>query len=392
MSAAYHQNSEKYRCIVMKKLFVLISVFAILNFCIIYAFASDSADLSIINNEYNSFISSLPESVKDSSPEELGNTSALKDAQNLTSWEFFLSLLGNTVKTAFESLLPMILALIAILFVSASINALSEGFDSSLSKSISFISVLSVNAAFIIMQGNILKLVVNYLSDLSDLSLAAIPVIITLYSSGGNISQASVTGGGIGIMITVIEKLFSSSVVPFFSICLSLESICALSAQLGLDGFLSLIKRTYSRFLTFTMSVFCAVLGAQSIIASASDSASLRAAKFAASSTIPVLGSSVSESMKTLSAGLGMLRKSVGVCGIIFTACLTLPTLLILLLANPTLNFAASVAEMLGCQQEKKLLRGISSLYGILTGVVAVSSLMLVFVLILLCIGSAAIS
>ena len=61
-----------------------------------------------------------------------------------------------------------------------------------------------------------------------------------------------------------------------------------------------------------------------------------------------------------------------GVGGIVLLAYITLPTLVSLLLSRLALAVSASAAQMLGCARECKLLSELGSVYGFLTGAVAV--------------------
>ena len=117
---------------------------------------------------------------------------------------------------------------------------------------------------------------------------------------------------------------------------------------------------------------------------------SLRAAKFVAGSTIPVVGGSVSESMRTLSSSISLLRKSFGITGIILIFVLTLPVIILLLLTKTVLGISASAAELLGCDAEKRLLNGVSEIYGCLAAVVTSVSIMFIFLLTLLAVSATA--
>ena len=216
------------------------------------------------------------------------------------------------------------------------------------------------------------------------------PLFVTLYSAGGNTAAASVGGGGIGIFAFSVEQIFSKLAVPVFGSMLCLVCVSS-SVALRLDGFIRSLKRAYTNLITLVMSVFCAVLGSQTLIAGARDSVSLRAVKFITSSSIPIVGSSVGETLKTFAAGIGMLRKSSGIIGIVMILIITLPTVILLLLQGSSLNFCASFAETLGCSNEKALLDGISGIYGCLTASVIVVSVMLSFILILFCVSRVAI-
>ena len=138
------------------------------------------------------------------------------------------------------------------------------------------------------------------------------------------------------------------------------------------------------------MTVFCAILAAQSAIAAGSDSVSLRAVKFVTGSTIPIVGGAVNESMKTLASSVGLLKKCFGITGIAVISLLTLPIISMLLMSQFSLNLASSAAELLNCADEKKLLDGISGVYGMLIAVTVSCALMFIFLLTLFTLSATA--
>ena len=93
---------------------------------------------------------------------------------------------------------------------------------------------------------------------------------------------------------------------------------------------------------------------------------------------IPVVGGSVAELLRTVSAGVGYLRSTLGICGILLLLLMLLPTLIELLLYRSMWQIAASAAELLNCDNEKKLLDEIASLNGYLIAAASICSSVLI--------------
>ncbi len=326
----------------------------------------------------------LPPGVSELLPEREYGEDLSADAEALTSWRFWVELLESLVGSRLRSALPQLAAVLGLLLISALVKALSSSLEPKTAGLIELGSGCATAAATVFLQIDILRGVVEYLSELSLLVNGMTPIVLTLYASGGNVAAAGVSAGGLTLFLNFCENLLAKSILPFAACCLCLSAAGACGAGLGLSGLISLIKRSYTTALTFMMSLLCFLLGAQNIIAAGADSISLRAAKFMAGSSIPVVGGAVGESMKTLSTGISMLKKAFGVSGIVLILLLTLPTLLTLLLMRAVMNVGVAAADMLGVQREKQFLNELSGLYGCLAAVVTACSLMFVFVLILL--------
>ena len=155
---------------------------------------------------------------------------------------------------------------------------------------------------------------------------------------------------------------------------MALALVHAVDANLRTGSLLTTLKKNYTTALSFLMMLLLAMLGAQTTLAARSDTLAMRSAKFAAGTLIPVVGGSVSELLRTVSASVGFLRGTVGICGILLLLLTLLPTLVELLLLRFTWQLAASLADVLGCDGEKKLLEEFASLLGFLVAAVCICS------------------
>ena len=129
------------------------------------------------------------------------------------------------------------------------------------------------------------------------------------------------------------------------------------------------------------MTILLATLSTQTVLSSSADTISARAAKLVATNIIPIVGSSVGDTLRTVSSSIGYLKSVSGVGGIMFILLLVLPVLTTLLLSRGVFIILVSIAELLGCENESKLLSEIGSVYGLLVAVVAMCSVMFILAL-----------
>ena len=139
------------------------------------------------------------------------------------------------------------------------------------------------------------------------------------------------------------------------------------------------------------MMLLLAMLAAQNTLGTRADSLAMRSMRFAATNWIPVVGGSVAEMFRTISAGVGYLRGTVGICGVILLILLLFPTLIQLFLLRLCWQLSASAADLLGCDREKKLLDEFASILGYLIAAVSICSSVLMLAMILLAQSAAAI-
>ena len=373
----------------MKKI-IAIFTFVLISAALLAISVSASETSFNIDSEYSSFFEDLPEGIDGRLPSNVNGNDPVHDAESLTTWDFLLGFIGSGVVSAFKQILPMFVKLLGLILISAVVSSFRNSLEPKTSKILAFCQCAAASVVLVTMHGDTLLLVSKHLTDLMALVNLMTPITVTLYAAGGNVASAGVSASAMTVFMNFCQNILAKTVIPFCGICLSLTTVSALTPSLGLGGFINLIKRYYTRTLTFMMSILCAILAAQSAIAAGSDSISLRAAKFVAGSTIPVIGGSVSESMRTLAASITLLRRAFGVTGIVLIALLTLPVIILLLVTKAIIGISASAAELLGCDNEKRLLNGISDIYGSLTAVVTAVSLMFVFMLTLLAVSGTA--
>ena len=204
---------------------------------------------------------------------------------------------------------------------------------------------------------------------------------------GGNAAAAVATSAGLSLFMTILEGIVGKSIVPFCGICLALALIGACEGGVRLGGLLTNLKKKYTLLLSFFMMLLLAMLASQTILGASQDTLVMRSAKFAAGNMIPIVGGSIGELLRSVSASVGYMRTSIGVCGVLLLLLLMLPTLVELLLARTAWQICSFFAELLGCDGEKRLLDEFASINGYLIAAVAICSsvLFLTFTLLTHC-------
>jgi stage III sporulation protein AE len=132
------------------------------------------------------------------------------------------------------------------------------------------------------------------------------------------------------------------------------------------------IKGLFNWILGIGTTVLLAAVSMQSIIAGAQDTAYLRAAKYAASGMIPLVGSTVSGALGTLAGGLSYVKSAVGVSAVMMIVTLALAPLVTLLLYRLAFSLSISFLEFMDA---KGGVRSFSAFRSALDALIAVYSL-----------------
>ncbi len=206
---------------------------------------------------------------------------------------------------------------------------------------------------------------------------AALTTLTTLCAMRGCISAATVSGVGMSFFFAAAETITVGILPTFLRLCAGISLVSFVGGDTGIGGFDALSGLLRRQFLWITgalMTVLCAVLSYQTVLARAADSLSMRAVKFTLSGMIPVVGGAVSEAVSTVSAGFSLAAKTVGMLGIAWILWQILPPLCTLLLARAVFSLSAVFASMMGLAREEGILRECASLVGFLCAVSAAVS------------------
>ena len=195
--------------------------------------------------------------------------------------------------------------------------------------------------------GEVIFSVSESLRELSVFFSAIIPVMSGILVAGGNINSSAYQAFNMNVTLSAVSYLTNTLLIPLVFAMFALALMSSLEG-----GRISSVAKSLKGAFMWVMGISTAiVIGAvsmQSIIASAKDSAYLRAAKYAASGMIPVVGGVVSSALSTLAGGLIYVKSAVGVSAVMVMVGLSLAPLITLLLYRFALSVSISFLDFMG--------------------------------------------
>lgn len=312
---------------------------------------------------------------------------ALSATAELTDWRYLLNALASAVGLGLEDTVGLLCVLVGLILLAAVCGRLREGLGGSGGEILNFCLRLTVYTAIVLQTAGAVEVAQVYLDRLMALTGGMIPVMGTLYALGGNIGHAAVSSELMLVFLGICQYVSATVTPPLCAVCTSFSLMDALGTRLTLSPLCEQVKRWYASLLGLVMFLLTLALSTQSVLVGKADTLGMRGIKYAVGNVIPVVGGAVAGTLSAVGAGISLLRSVCGIAGIILVALLLLPTLVRLLLLRATLRLAATIASMLACDGEAKLLGEIASLHGCLAAAVSICSVTFVFALGLL-IGS----
>ena len=299
---------------------------------------------------------------------ELGVTSADADALSALSFENVMAALSKMAGSGMTAPLKGLITMTAVLLLCSMLTAYQNSLTES-GETVQTVAVLCLSGAVAVPAVGFIGTAGDVIAQCANLFLAYIPIMaVMLAASGKAVSSASyqalTVAAGQGVM-----RVSSDMILPLLHIFLGIAVSSGIAPQVGLGGFLSLITKLTKWLLGFVMAIFTAVLSLRQAASGALDSLGSKAARFALSSFVPVVGSALSEAYKTVQGSLHVLRSGLGIFVILALAFTFLPVLLQGLGWSLCLFVGKALAEALGVSHCAKLLEALGTVFSTLTAV-----------------------
>lgn len=228
---------------------------------------------------------------------------------------------------------------------------------------------------------NILTSTLGALNALSDILNAVLPAFSAILLMGGSTFTSVTESASFAAVLSLLTYAINTLVLPCVSLLMLLLMFERLSPQLSELNLLKFFKKNILTVMSFITMIMLTVISYQHIVSAGKDSVSGRTVKFAASNFIPIVGSAVGESFKTLSSGLKYLKNTVGGAVMLSLVITVLPAILQIFLAKIYFNFLGFTAGITGCKSEQGVFESSVSILDILNAIIiciSVLSLLLV--------------
>lgn len=191
------------------------------------------------------------------------------------------------------------------------------------------------------------------LEELNTFFSSLIPISAGLIALGGGTASAGVQAGGMYTALSVLGSISEGAFSAFLTLGLAFALISSFSDD-GMTAVCKGVKGAFSWFLGIFCGILAAAVSLQTTLASATDSASIRAAKYLASS-IPMVGSTVSGALSTLASGIVYAKGIVGVGSIIAILSLIISPLVMLLCYRGVMSVGLILTDFLGSKTASRI-------------------------------------
>ncbi len=327
-------------------------------------YTSEMADALEAEKLYESLSPYVKESLKKMGIK--GNADPLGDVTISSVFNEILSIAASQGAGVLKSLSLIISVLL--------LYTITENFSQSLAYGtmqdvLSVVSALCIAGALVIPVTDIIDAAGSAIITASDFMLLFVPIMFAVLVSCGR----SLSGAGYySLMVFAAEgisQLSAKFITPMLNVFLGVSICSTIVPQVKLESITDLFAKTIKWLLSFSFTIFSALLTFKTLISTSIDSVSTRAVRFTMSSFIPVVGAALSEAYKTVQGSVNVLKNGIGVFVIFAVAVVFLPVILRLLLWNFSLSISKTVSQILSLNVPLRMLSGVSTVLSVLLAV-----------------------
>ncbi len=345
-------------------------------------FADDSAEEQL-QNEVEDKLGDLDLSDLQSWLDEYGNAEGVRNNGILqtikdviggkydTDAQGFLNAAADVASGAVSDALPSLIAIFAIALLYSIVGGFSGGF---LKKSTTEIIYFACYAAMIsVVVAKVAKLLIGAtatVNSMQSLMNAAFPVLLTLLTALGAVTSASVYQPVTAILATGVTTVVTSLVMPLFIAATTIGIIGNLSKNIKLSKLTDFFKTCANFILGGVFGIFATFLSAQGVTGAVADTVSIKTAKFALQSYVPLLGGYLSDGFDLVLAGLVLIKNSAGlVITLLILSAIAAPVIEIAVFSLG-LRLVSGLIEPVSDERFSLMLTGVSKNLGILIAII----------------------
>lgn len=325
---------------------------------LVYVIFLSFFEINAYSEEYDYGTSALYEAVPNEAKKYIQESNITPDGGGIAeiTLESVLKSIITEIENSIKEPLSMFTSLLAVIILTSILKNMIKKDNSSVEQVFSVASSLTSTVIVSAYIGNSLSRISAAISSASDFSLTYIPVIAGVIAVGGHTSTAAVYTSVMMIGMQVITQITVNILFPVTSCLMGISATAGINKDLKIDKLGDGLKKAIVWTLGLIMTVFIGFLSLQSTITASTDSLSLRAARFAVSTSVPFVGGAVSDALSTVKTSVELLKTGIGSFGVITGCCVLFPVLIDALCYKFILFLSSVLSELLDSEDAGRMI------------------------------------
>ncbi|WP_461613368.1 stage III sporulation protein AE [Clostridium sp. Marseille-QA1073] len=246
-------------------------------------------------------------------------------------FKYFSTYAFKEVLVAFK----LVGSLIIVAIVCALLNNLQNAFSNENLTNIAYFACYSVMIILIVKGFYIgVTLAKDAIMEMSNFVAALFPILMMLLASVGGFVEATLMDPIIMGISSVGARFYATVLIPIICMSFVLEFVNNISDDYKVNNLSNLLRKSALWTQGIFMTVFIAIITIRSIAAKSLDLVTMKTAKFAVDSFIPLVGKTLSDAISTVAGYTVLLKNAISSIGlIVIIVIMLLPIIKILIMA-----------------------------------------------------------
>ena len=295
-----------------------------------------------------------------------GSTSFIEKLQSILSGEFTDnagSVWEAILKLIFDELLnflPLIATIIAVAILSGMVGDLRGTNSKSIADITHFVCYGVIIVLVVSACTNVLTLTSSTLQGLKEQIDIAFPILLTILTAIGGTASVGVYQPAVALFSGTIMQIFTLVLMPLFIFSLVFTVISNLSPSVKLEKFSNFFNSLFKWITGAVFTIFIGFLIIQGITAGSLDTVSIRTAKYAIRSYIPILGGYLSEGFNVIMASSILIKNAIGASGLLLMFSSVIVPVVEIVLLMLCLKLTAGILEPLNDSRISNFINGVA--------------------------------
>lgn len=299
--------------------------------------------------------------------------------------DFFKASISGLGKSALDTL-PSLLSIIAIAILFSILSNMSSNFvHKSTNEIIYFVCFAAIAVILLSKVVSLIVLTNNTIKGMQRLMELLFPIMLTLITSLGGVITVSAYQPMMAVVSTSVVGVITAFILPCFIATVVLSVVGNLSPSIKLDKLNKFFKSTGEVVLGIMFSLFMTFVTLQGITGAIADSISVKSAKFAISSYVPILGGYLSEGFDLILASIVLIKNSLGLAGVIIMLTVILMPVLKITVFTLGLKLVAGIIEPIGDKRMSDFIATLgSNMRMLIVAILAVSFMFFIMIMLVI--------
>ena len=284
-----------------------------------------------------------------------GGGSLLENIRKLIKGEYEFDYNGVTeyvkqlLLSKVEDYLPTVINIILIAIVYSVFNFIKGKYLSSeIDNILNVVCYFAILLVILSVSTNLFTNIKNTIYLLRELCEIMSPIILTLMIASGGGTSAALYKPALVFLSGGITEIVSAVLLPLVGIMIIVSCFSEVLGNIRINKFNQLFSSILKWSIGIIISLYGVFLSVKGISAAAYDGISVKAARYAVSNSVPLIGGFIKDSLDLVVAGSVIIKNAVGISVIICIFIIVLSPLIDVICFSLLLKLSAAITDTLG--------------------------------------------